>query len=101
MPEIYAMPNFVKIVRAVLEIINIYIPTYICIYKYIYINICTILARLIISGDSSNKPAKFGLKFFAIVDSLTFYALKFEIYCGNETAGPYVAPNSRIDTLKG
>ena len=35
------IPNFVKIVRAVLEIVNIYIPT----YTY------TILARLIIRGN--------------------------------------------------
>ena len=40
--EIYIIPNFVKIVRAVLEIVNIYIPIY----------IYTILARLIQSGDS-------------------------------------------------
>ena len=45
MPEICKIPNFVKIVRAVLEIVNIYIPTYIYIY--------TILARLIISGDNN------------------------------------------------
>ena len=46
-PEIYIIPNFVKIVRAVLEIVNIYIYTYIHTYIYIY----TILARLIIRGD--------------------------------------------------
>ena len=47
MLEIYVIPNFVKIVKAVLEIIKIYVPTYIYIYIYIY----TVLARLIISGD--------------------------------------------------
>ena len=41
--EIYIIPIFVKIVRAALEIVNIYIPT----------NIYTILARLIISGDTN------------------------------------------------
>ena len=36
-PEIYIIPNFVKIVRAVLEIVNIYIPTNIYIYGYIHV----------------------------------------------------------------
>ena len=36
-PEIYKLPNFVKIVRAVLEIVNIYIPTNIYIYGYIHV----------------------------------------------------------------
>ena len=32
--EIYITPNFVKIVRAVLEIVNIYVPIYIYIYTH-------------------------------------------------------------------
>ena len=43
--EIYVKPNFVKIVQAVLEIINIYLPIYLHIY------VTAILACLIISGD--------------------------------------------------
>ena len=43
-----------------------------------------------------NKPAKYGLKIFDIVDSRTFYSLKLEIYCGTQPPGPYEAPNSSV-----
>ncbi|XP_035207646.1 uncharacterized protein LOC118182410 [Stegodyphus dumicola] len=48
----------------------------------------------------SNKPAKYGLKIFAVVDSRKFYTLKLEIYCGNQPPGPYEASNSSIDIVK-
>ena len=39
--KIYIIPNFLKIVRAVLEIVNICIPTYI----YIYMCVCVCVWR--------------------------------------------------------
>ena len=47
-----------------------------------------------------NKPAKYGMKIFAIVDSRTFYTLKLEIYCGKQPIGPNEISNSSIDIVK-
>ncbi|XP_035217233.1 piggyBac transposable element-derived protein 4-like [Stegodyphus dumicola] len=47
-----------------------------------------------------NKPAKYGLKILAVVDSQKFYTLKLEIYCGNQPPGPYEASYSSIHIVK-
>ncbi|XP_046396726.1 uncharacterized protein LOC124163702 [Ischnura elegans] len=36
-----------------------------------------------------NKPAKYGLKVFSLVDSRTFYALNMEVYLGKQRPGPH------------
>lgn len=36
-----------------------------------------------------NKPAKYGLKVFALCDSKTFYVSNLELYCGKQPDGPY------------
>lgn len=46
-----------------------------------------------------NKPAKYGLKIFAVVDSRTFYCLKLEMYCGTQPPGPYEASNASLDIV--
>lgn len=46
-----------------------------------------------------NKPAKYGLKVFAIVDSRTYYSLKLELYCGTQPPGPYEASNASTDIV--
>ncbi|XP_025192177.1 piggyBac transposable element-derived protein 4-like [Melanaphis sacchari] len=35
------------------------------------------------------KPAKYGLKYYALCDSKTFYTYSFELYCGKQLDGPY------------
>lgn len=42
----------------------------------------------------ANKPAKYGIKIFSLVDSRTFYTLNMEIYCGQQEEGPYKVGNS-------
>ncbi|KAL4120740.1 hypothetical protein QTP88_013376 [Uroleucon formosanum] len=42
----------------------------------------------------ANKPAKYGIKIFSLVDSRTFYTLNMEIYCGQQEERPYKVVNS-------
>lgn len=35
------------------------------------------------------KPAKYGLKYYALCDSKTFYTYSLELYCGKQHDGPY------------
>ena len=41
------------------------------------------------------KPAKYGLKFYGLCDSKTFYTSNFEIYCGKQKPGPYDVSNKQ------
>lgn len=36
-----------------------------------------------------NKPAKYGIKIFSAVDSITYYTSHLEVYCGQQPPGPY------------
>lgn len=47
-----------------------------------------------------NKPAKYGIKIFALVDSRTFYTSNMEIYCGTQPDGPFKVSNSPSDVVK-
>ena len=46
-----------------------------------------------------NKPAKYGLKVFALVDSKTFYVLNLEVYVGVQPEGPYSVSNKPMDIV--
>ncbi|XP_030750184.1 uncharacterized protein LOC115877973 [Sitophilus oryzae] len=37
----------------------------------------------------SNKPAKYGIKIYAMVDARTFYTSNLEIYAGKQADGPF------------
>lgn len=46
-----------------------------------------------------SKPAKYGLKIFALVDSKSFYILNLEIYAGKQVEGPYSTSNKPFDVV--
>ncbi|XP_077301051.1 piggyBac transposable element-derived protein 4 [Arctopsyche grandis] len=47
-----------------------------------------------------SKPAKYGLKMFALCDAKSFYTSNLEIYCGIQPAGPFAASNTPTDIVK-
>nr|CAH7758864.1 unnamed protein product [Callosobruchus chinensis] len=48
----------------------------------------------------AKKPAKYGLKIYAMCDSQTYYTYNLEIYCGIQKDGPYVCSNKPFDLVK-
>ncbi|KFM59493.1 PiggyBac transposable element-derived protein 4, partial [Stegodyphus mimosarum] len=47
-----------------------------------------------------NKPAKYGIKVFALVDARTFYTWNLEIYPGLQPQGPYCVKNTPDEIVK-
>ncbi|CAI6352855.1 unnamed protein product [Macrosiphum euphorbiae] len=47
-----------------------------------------------------NKPAKYGLKIIALVDSNTYYSYNLEIYAGKQPNGPYHVNNSACSVVE-
>lgn len=47
-----------------------------------------------------SKPAKYGIKIFALCDARNFYTSNLEIYCGKQPDGPFAASNSPTDIVK-
>lgn len=47
-----------------------------------------------------NKPAKYGLKLFALVDSINYYTKNLELYTGNQPLGPFTINNSALSVVK-
>ncbi|CAI6373862.1 unnamed protein product [Macrosiphum euphorbiae] len=46
-----------------------------------------------------SKPAKYGLKIFALVDAKSFYTGNLEIYCGTQPDGPYNMSSKPFDIV--
>lgn len=46
-----------------------------------------------------SKPAKYGIKVFALVSTTNFYATNLEIYVGTQPPGPYQKSNSTEDLV--
>lgn len=46
-----------------------------------------------------NKPSKYGIKTFALVDAKTAYTLKLETYLGTQPPGPYKQSNAAQDIV--
>lgn len=47
-----------------------------------------------------NKPAKYGIKVFALVDAKTFYCLNMEVYAGMQLEGPFRQSNKPDDLVE-
>lgn len=45
------------------------------------------------------KPAKYGLKIYALNDAETFYTSSFEVYCGKQPTGPFEVSNKPYDIV--
>ncbi|XP_016664280.1 piggyBac transposable element-derived protein 4-like, partial [Acyrthosiphon pisum] len=45
------------------------------------------------------KPAKYGLKMYALCDARTFYTYNLEIYCGKQDTGPFATSNKPYDIV--
>ncbi|XP_072380867.1 uncharacterized protein [Diabrotica undecimpunctata] len=48
----------------------------------------------------ANKPAKYGIKIYALVGSRTFFTHNLEIRPGKQIEGPYQLPNDASSVLK-
>lgn len=46
-----------------------------------------------------NKPAKYGLKVFSLVDARAFYVVNMEMYLGRQPDGPYQEPQKPDDVV--
>lgn len=46
-----------------------------------------------------NKPAKYGIKVFALVDAKTYYCLNMEVYVGTQPEGPFQLSNKPEDLV--
>ena len=47
-----------------------------------------------------NKPSKYGIKIFALVDSRLFYTWNMEVYTGQQPKGPFEIDNSPSSVVK-
>ncbi|XP_050502395.1 piggyBac transposable element-derived protein 4 isoform X4 [Diabrotica virgifera virgifera] len=47
-----------------------------------------------------SKPAKYGVKIFALCDARSFYTSNLEIYCGKQPDGPFATSNTPTDIVK-
>jgi len=50
--------------------------------------------------DIPNKPAKYGIKIFALVDAVSYYTSNLEIYGGVQPDGPFKLDNSAASVEK-
>lgn len=46
------------------------------------------------------KPAKYGLKMYALCNAKSFDVYSFEIYCGKQKDGPFNVSNKPMDIVK-
>ncbi|XP_031328287.1 piggyBac transposable element-derived protein 4-like [Photinus pyralis] len=47
-----------------------------------------------------SKPAKYGIKMYALCDAKFLYTSNLEFYCGRQPEGPFVSLNSPFDVVK-
>ncbi|XP_069669317.1 piggyBac transposable element-derived protein 4-like [Periplaneta americana] len=47
-----------------------------------------------------HKPAKYGIKIFALCDAKTFFTSNIEVYCGKQPDGPFHASNKPLDIVE-
>lgn len=55
--------------------------------------------RCLFSIYMPNKPSKYGLKLFALVDPRTYYVFNAEPYVGQQPDGPFKIRNSFFDVV--